>query len=139
MTTYIGSSGKDDTLTFTPDVVWMKQRNSGGGTNDHVIVDSVRGRCWYPSENYSENTSAADKDLMLPRNGFYSTGPTNQSAVNRGSRIYYVAWCWKYTGGSKNTFNVDGVGYATTTAAGLTDGSMSPSGASVGTKQDFLY
>ena len=116
----------------------MKQRTSGGGTNDHVIVDSVRGRAksLYPSENYSENTSAADKDLIsFDRNGF-TVGPTNQSAVNRGSSYNYVAWCWE-AGGSKNTFNVDGVGYATTTAAGLTAGSMSPTGASVGTKQGF--
>ena len=40
-------------------------------------------------------------------------------------------------GGNKNTFNVDDVGYATTTAAGLTAGDTAPTGASVGTKQGF--
>ena len=48
----------------------------------------------------------------------------------------YVAWCWK-AGGSKNTFNVDDVGYASAAAAGLTGGSLSLTGASVGTKQGF--
>ena len=40
-------------------------------------------------------------------------------------------------GGNKNTFNVDDVGYATAAAAGLTGGSYSLTGASVGTKQGF--
>ena len=29
---------------------------------------------------------------------------------------------WKYLGGNKNTFNVDGVGYASAAAAGLDGG-----------------
>ena len=40
-------------------------------------------------------------------------------------------------GGSKNTFNVDDVGYASAAAAGLTAGTITPDGASVGTKQGF--
>ena len=40
-------------------------------------------------------------------------------------------------GGNKNTFNVDDVGYASAAAAGLTGGSYSLTGASVGTKQGF--
>ena len=55
---------------------------------------------------------------------------TNQSGED------YVAWGWK-AGGSKNTFNVDDVGYASASAAGLDGGSVTPSGASVGTKQGF--
>ena len=38
---------------------------------------------------------------------------------------------------TKNTFNVDDVGYATAAAAGLTAGDVTPTGASVGTKQGF--
>ena len=37
----------------------------------------------------------------------------------------------------KGTFNVDDVGYASAAAAGLTGGSITPTGASVGTKQGF--
>ena len=40
-------------------------------------------------------------------------------------------------GGNKNTFNVDDVGYASAAAAGLTGGTITPTGASVGTKQGF--
>ena len=47
-----------------------------------------------------------------------------------------MAWCWK-AGGNKNTFNIDDVGYATAAAAGLNGGSITPTGASVGTKQGF--
>ena len=47
-----------------------------------------------------------------------------------------MAWSWK-AGGSKNTFNVDDVGYASAAAAGLTGGTITPTGASVGTKQGF--
>ena len=46
----------------------------------------------------------------------------------------YVGWSWK-AGGNKNTFNVDDVGYATAAAAGITDGTVALTGASVGTKQ----
>ena len=125
-------------MNFKPDAVWIKQRNASGFTDDHVLVDSVRGRSksLYPSGNYSENTSDADKDLIsFDINGF-TLGPTQQSAVNRGSSGNYVAWSWK-AGGSKNTFNVDDVGYASAAAAGLTGGNITPTGASVGTKQGF--
>ena len=40
-------------------------------------------------------------------------------------------------GGNKNTFNVDDVGYATAAAAGMSDGTMTVTGSSVGTKQGF--
>ena len=40
-------------------------------------------------------------------------------------------------GGSEGTFNVDGETYATAAAAGLSAGTMTVTGASVGTKQGF--
>ena len=48
----------------------------------------------------------------------------------------HVAWCWK-AGGNSNTFNVDGVGYATQAAAGIHAGNLSLTGASVNTKAGF--
>jgi hypothetical protein len=48
----------------------------------------------------------------------------------------YVTYSFK-AGGSKNTFNVDDVGYASAAAAGLDAGVVTPSAASVGTKQGF--
>ena len=140
VTTYSGSSGNVvvDDLNFKPDAVWIKQRNASGFTDDHVLVDSVRGRSksLYPSGNYSENTSDADKDLIsFDINGF-TLGPTQQSAVNRGSSGNYVAWTWK-AGGNSNTFNIDDVGYASFAASGITAGTVTPTGISAGTKQGF--
>ena len=48
----------------------------------------------------------------------------------------YVSWCWR-AGGNKNTFNIDDVGYSSAAAAGLNGGTITPTGASVGTKQGF--
>ena len=67
---------------------------------------------------------------MYKRQGT-DTATTTTSGTNS-----YVGWCWK-AGGSKNTFNVDDVGYATAAAAGLNGGDITPTGASVGTKQGF--
>jgi hypothetical protein len=43
---------------------------------------------------------------------------------------------WK-AGGNSNTFNIDDVGYDTASAAGLTAGTITPTGASVNTKSGF--
>ena len=48
----------------------------------------------------------------------------------------YVSWNWK-AGGNSNTFNIDGVGYATAAAAGMNTGSISLSGCSVNTESGF--
>ena len=61
---------------------------------------------------------------------------TQQVAELTLNNYAYVAWCWR-AGGSKNTFNVDDVGYASAAAAGLDGGTITPTGASVGTKQGF--
>ena len=43
---------------------------------------------------------------------------------------------WK-AGGSSNTFNVDGVGYATAAAASMNTGTITPTGCSVNTEAGF--
>jgi len=63
----------------------------------------------------------------------FSTG--NSGTTNESTKKF-VAWCWK-AGGNKNTFNIDDVGYASASDAGLDGGTITPSGASVGTKQGF--
>ena len=59
----------------------------------------------------------------------------NSSLLNTNGETH-VAWCWK-AGGNSNTFNVDGVGYATQAAAGIHAGNLSLTGASVNTKAGF--
>ena len=71
---------------------------------------------------------------------YFTSGGFNVDAgsagfVNENSEDY-VAWCWK-AGGSSNTYNIDGTGYATAAAAGLDGGTIDPTGASINTKNGF--
>ena len=59
----------------------------------------------------------------------------NNGGTNRDPNTY-VAWSWK-AGGNSNTFNINGTGYASATAAGLDGGSLTPTGASVNTTAGF--
>jgi hypothetical protein len=67
--------------------------------------------------------------------GFILDDDGNNARYNNTGQTY-VAWCWK-AGGSSNTYNIDGKGYATATAAGLDGGTKNPTGASVNTKAGF--
>ena len=141
--TYTGdgnSPRKISGYNFAPDLIWYKQRNSA---RDNQLYDTVRGSG--SNKNLSSNTTysetANDDELYgytsaFNDNGFtVTTGSSNFNYANASSSTY-VAWAWK-AGGSKNTFNVDDVGYASAAAAGLTAGDITPTGASVGTKQGF--
>jgi len=114
------------------DFVWIKKRNSTS-YGDHMLFDTVRGATKFLK---SQTTGAEGTDVTT-LTAFTSDGFTIGAGweVNKASDTY-VAWTWK-AGGSKNTFNVDDVGYATAAAAGLTGGDITPTGASVGTKQGF--
>ena len=81
-------------------------------------------------------TSASGRDLAsFDISGFTVGEPENSSSTNNNGESL-VAWCWK-AGGSSNTFNVDGTGYASASAAGITDGSIALTGASVNTEAGF--
>ena len=115
-----------------PDLVWIKNRNV---TGSHAVFDSVRGATnWLATNNTNQESSNANYLKSFNYNGFTlgSDNLVNGDASNSGGP--YVAWCWK-AGGNSNTYNIDGVGYATTTAAGLTSGNIT--GASVNTKSGF--
>ena len=115
---------------MSPDFVWVKRRD---GTYDNMLFDTVRGdgKELYSERNYAQGSPATSKlDFIV--NGFDL--PSTGVNVNGNS---YVAWFWKASG-KKNTFNVDDVGYSSASDAGLTGGTYSLSGASVGTKQGFL-
>jgi hypothetical protein len=136
VTTYIGTSGATSVsnLQFKPDLVWLKNRDSGDGW--HQWRDSVRGG----DKNLASNSSIAESDastknLIFNSNGFTLTGTTDSRDDNYDGDDY-VAWCWK-AGGNSNTFNIDDVGYDTASAAGLTAGTITPTGASVNTKSGF--
>ena len=107
-----------------------------------LFISLVKRRCYLQviteEDRGTDPTDGSERGYISAKHdkGFTVVDGTGTSQVN-GSGEDYVAWCLR-DGGNKNTFNVDGVGYATTTAAGLTAGSMNPTGASVGTKQVSL-
>ena len=122
-------SGGSVTLNNDFDMVWTKNRTNN--STNHVLQDSVRG--------YGDNKN------LHPNLNVAQTSTNNITAVNGrtltiGSNTNYyddnVAWAWK-AGGSKNTFNVDDVGYASFAASGITAGTVTPTGISAGTKQGF--
>ena len=132
VTTYNGSGSAQviSGIGFQPDLIWTKNRNS---SYDQNWVDSVRGSTSFLSS--SENVAAFGSYGYITPNhdGYAADAP--YSRYNHAGEIF-VTWCWK-AGGNKNTFNVDGVGHASAAAAGLTGGDITPTGASVGTRQGF--
>lgn len=126
-TTDIGYTG----LLFQPDLIWMKNRSSSA---NHALFDSVRG-----TEILYSNLSNAQSIWNSPTfdsNGFTLSGNNASSSLQNASGSNYVAWCFK-AGGNSNTFNVDGTGYSTASAAGLATGDITPTGASVNTATGF--
>ena len=131
--TYTGTgSAFDINYNFSPDFAWVKGRSYN--SSNHQLSDTVRNRAAGGNRRLELPTTAV-QDGGGP--GFINSGLniTTNAALNTSDEDY-VAWAWK-AGGNKNTFNVDDVGYATAAAAGLTGGDITPTGASVGTKQGF--
>ena len=131
-----GSTGQSITsLDFQPDLIWFKSRTTN---NNNSISDSVRGstKVLYPDSTSSQVTDDSDKGVIsYDTSGFTVGEPQNSSSHNINGESL-VAWTWK-AGGNSNTFNIDGVGYATAAAAGLDGGAATPTGASVNTKSGF--
>ena len=140
-----GSASRDITgLEFKPDLVWIKRR---ANAQAHSWQDSVIG---FGDDKTlrTENNNALDtngnlygyinytlKDGININGGTQASG--NDSRTNAvSSNNTYVAWCWK-AGGSSNTFNVDGKGYASASAAGITDGNLPLTAASINRESGF--
>ena len=117
-------------LGFTPDLVWIKERSAA---ESHRLFDTTRGatKRLFPDTTSAEST-ATDSLTSFDTGGF-SVG--SSAAVNQSGQDY-VAWCLK-GGGSGNTFNIDGSGYSTASAAGLDGGNINPTGASINTTAGF--
>ena len=133
---YTGDDSNDRDITglgFQPDFVWIKRRNS---SESHAIYDSVRGANKQLSSDQSI-VEATNAGSYLGMSSFDSDGFNvgNNGGTNRAPNTY-VAWSWK-AGGNSNTFNIDGTGYASAAAAGLDDGSLTPTGASINTTSGF--
>jgi len=144
VTTYNGNGGTQQiTYGFQPDLIFGKPRAAtiGGGWN---WVDSVRGNKYLMSQSTNGDADfTGGNGVSFNSTGIAVTDTTNGdwnlngnyggTYVGNGGYVYYGF----KAGGNKNTFNVDDVGYATASAAGLDGGSATVTGASVGTKQGF--
>ena len=141
ITTWSGNNvdGREIDMGMAPDLIWVKARNQ---TNWPWLTDTVRGA---PNKLYSNDTTAQDTAPIYGQadsftyKGWIAGGGTDGSnplSDSNQTGTNYVCWAWR-AGGNKGTFNVDDVGYASAAAAGLTGGTITPSGASVGTKQGF--
>ena len=127
-----GSSNIVDGLEFSPDLVWVKGRDTNG--YEHMFIDSVRGgtKSLVPNAQDSESTHGGRSMTFLDRGVRWNSDSGNCNANGEN----YVLWCWK-AGGSSNTYNINDVGYASATAAGLDGGTIDPTGASINTKCGF--
>ena len=147
VTTYTGDGGASNSISGLnfggkPDLVWVKGRSY---SISHVLYDSVRGAGSTKSlVSNGTNTegSAGDNSTYgyvssFDNNGYSLVGGSdvNNGYVNK-SGASYVGWCWR-AGGSKGTFNVDDLGYATFAASGTPAGTITPTGTSIGTRQGF--
>ena len=112
-----------------PDFIWYKRRD---GITNHGLFDSVRGINLLLQSNLTTVEQGISGVSSFDYDGF-TLGTNTDGNASGGS---YVAWTWK-AGGKANTFNVDGTGYASMTAAGLTDGSIAATGLSVNTTSGF--
>jgi len=125
-----GSSQSITGYSFSPDLAWIKGRSNA---RDNVLFDTVRGAEKYLVANSTADESTSSSTLTaFNADGFTLGGQSRTNITNET----YVGWSWK-AGGNKNTFNKDDVGYASAAAAGLSAGTITPTGSSVGTKQGF--
>lgn len=99
---YTGTGGVQSisSLSFAPDMVWIKKRSSAT-SSDHSIQDTIRGfsgggsKILYPNLQLQESTNAdANYFRSFDSNGFTLGGNTYYN----GSSETYVAWCWKAGG-----------------------------------------
>ena len=134
ISTWTGTgAARSITTGFKPDLVWVKKRGSTSDRN--IITDSVRGaNLTLNSDDTRSEASATEAGQITAFNGNGFSLGTNSNVTGNGDT--FVAWSWK-AGGNSNTYNINDVGYATASAAGLTAGTITPTGASVNTKSGF--
>ena len=113
-------SGNDSTnnqtsLGMTPDLVWVKSRNTGSPTQ-HYWVDKVRGDKKYISSNSTAAEATDSNTFDLVSGGFNLAGGNGWTNVSGRT---YVAWNWK--AGGAGSSNSDG-SITSTVSASTTSG-----------------
>jgi hypothetical protein len=95
-----GSTHERSEFSFSPDFVWIKQRNT---TRNNLLYDTVRGANKFAVSN-SSGTPGTGSGMVT---SFDSDGFTvgNSADVNQSSGTF-VAWCWD--GGTSTVSNTSG-------------------------------
>ena len=95
-----GSTHERSEFSFSPDLVWIKQRNT---TRNNLLFDIVRGANKFAVSN-SSGTPGTGSGMVT---SFDSDGFTvgNSADVNQSSGTF-VAWCWD--AGTSTVSNTDG-------------------------------
>ena len=134
VTTYKGNNtvGRIIDIGRNADLVWVKKRTA----ENHILVDTVRGANNFLMSDATNTANTSGGPITGIGATVYNGFIVDNNGYVNANNADYVCWNWK-AGGDKNTFNVDDVGYASAAAAGLTAGTLTISGASVGTKQGF--
>jgi len=105
---YTGNRPSTQTITgvgFQPDLVWIKNRDSG--SYPHVLTDSVRGNTKFLQSSYGDAeltttsgiTAFGLDGFSVGANGYFNGGLS-------GANNEMVAWCWK--AGGTAVANADG-------------------------------
>ena len=127
------TAGRQIEVGFNPDLIIGRARND---TQNWYWTDTVRGSNKFLYSNSEGDEATTANIINVDDNNDKGFKVGSSGVINGTSSYNYVGYAFK-AGGSKNTFNVDGVGYASAAAAGLTGGNLTVTAASVGTKQGF--
>jgi len=99
-------SGNDSTnnqtsLGMTPDLVWVKSRNTGSPTQ-HYWVDKVRGDKKYISSNATTAEQTDNNTFDLVSGGFNLAGGNGWTNVSGRT---YASWNWKANGAGSTNYD----------------------------------
>jgi len=117
ITTYTGTNASVQKISteFEADLVWFKSRSDA---YNNALFDTVRGA----TKKLISNATNAEQTDSEGVKTFFDNGVTVGNSGEFGaSPRTYVMWHWK-AGGSKNTFNVDDVGYESASDVGMNVG-----------------
>jgi len=126
---YVGNNPTGQSITndanagdFQPDWLWIKSRDTAGGSGVNFVQDSTRGttKDVHTSNDEAEHTNS-NMLGSFDSDGF-TIGSSASDNINKASDNY-VSWQWKANGGTRTTFtesgNNPGGGYQANTTAGF--------------------
>jgi len=93
-----GTSSQIINIGFTPDFVWIKERDA---STYHNLIDSSSTAGCFLNSNTSGAEDCNASHARVTTNGFDTKGNPNADGQD------YVAWCWKANGGTTSS-NSDG-------------------------------